>query len=241
MTTTTTDQGIIVPLGSDLNDMVTALAQLLGSSTVTPGLSGTGGVESRLIKRYLSAADRAARNPTPATNEVTIRADNPGILEYYTGAAWVQVGQQLPARLMAAPKTTVTNGTVTSGLTETRDDILGTYVFTGVSGRFYRVTYANLIGNGTAADLYNVRIRDGGASTPTAGSPLLAETAWVPFATGGAGRTPIPLSDVFQVSSGVHTIATFGFRSTGSGAFTATSPAANGGSMPRSLYVEDIT
>ena len=83
MTTLTTDQQILLPVGTDLNDVVTHL-----TATVNNG-SGSG-IESRLVKRYLSAADRSARNPTPATGEFSIRADqNPPTYEYFNGTNWL--------------------------------------------------------------------------------------------------------------------------------------------------------
>jgi hypothetical protein len=51
----------------------------------------TGGLESRLVKRYASVADRTARNPLPQLNELSVRTDAPGIFQYWNGSAWVQI------------------------------------------------------------------------------------------------------------------------------------------------------
>jgi hypothetical protein len=83
VTTNTTDQQILLPVNTDLNDVVTHLAGAVNNG------SGSG-IESRLVKRYLSAADRTARNPTPATGELSIRADQlPVSYEYYNGSNWI--------------------------------------------------------------------------------------------------------------------------------------------------------
>lgn len=80
MTTLSTDQGLILPAASDADNVPTSFADFSG------GLSDDG-VESRLVKRYLSAADRTVRNPAPNTGEISFRADGP-IYEWYTGSAW---------------------------------------------------------------------------------------------------------------------------------------------------------
>src|SRR6266704_5920184 len=85
------------------------------------------------------------------------------------------VGTQLG--IVAAPVTTVSNGTVTSGTTETRDAVLGNFVFTVAAAQAatrYRIT---LSGRGLSAtqasERYTINFRDGGASTPTATSTLV--------------------------------------------------------------------
>jgi hypothetical protein len=75
VTTLSTDQGLVLPTPPDGDNVPLSFA---GYNT---------GVESRLVKRYLSAADRTARNPTPATGELSFRADQQAY-EWYTGSAW---------------------------------------------------------------------------------------------------------------------------------------------------------
>lgn len=236
MTGSTTDQGLVVPVSTDVNDVVTHMASVLGASGLTSGQSG---VESRLVKRYLSATDRTTRNPTPATNELSVRADAPGTYEWYNGSAWVALNQ----RLMATPVNTSSTGTVTSGTTETRDAVLGNYVFTAVAGRTYRVTIAQLIGNSSVAnDQYAIRVRDGGAVTPTAASTLIGETVWLCTTGGTGGRSQIPFQRTFTATSGTHTLAMFAVRLSGTGVFTPCSPAVYVGATDvREMYVEDIT
>lgn len=95
--TTTSDQQINFPANSDVNDGPTAFANALGANPTT-GASGTGGVESRLVKRYLSTSDRSLRNTAPATNEVSARADAPGKLSIFNGSTWQEFGLPYIAR-----------------------------------------------------------------------------------------------------------------------------------------------
>lgn len=135
-------------------------------------------------------------------------------------------------KIMADPTTTALSGTATSGTTETRDDVLGTYVFTAAASRRYRVTLSGLLLSATNADLAQVTIRDGGASTPTAASTQLAFNQWKCQGTGGAGQTGVPLSATFTPSSGTRTLAAFTKLNSGTGPVTPIGT--------RELYVEDI-
>lgn len=75
MTTSTTDQGLILPVDGDLNDVTTSMA------------SYNTGVESRLVKRYESAVDRGVRNPSPAKGEISYLTDS-DVHERWDGANW---------------------------------------------------------------------------------------------------------------------------------------------------------
>lgn len=135
-------------------------------------------------------------------------------------------------KIMNDPSTTGLGGTATSGSTETRDDVLGTYVFTAASSRRYRATLSGLLLSATSGDLAVVTIRDGGASTPTAASTLIATTQWRAVATGGPGQTFCYISGTFTPSSGTRTLAAFTKLGSGTGPVTPVGT--------RELYVEDI-
>src|SRR5690348_2172834 len=83
MTTTTSDQQIILPSSTDVNDVVTTMASAVQGSS-------NNGIESRLVKRYLSASDRVARNATPNEGELSYLADADR-LDYYNGTSWVPI------------------------------------------------------------------------------------------------------------------------------------------------------
>jgi hypothetical protein len=82
VTTTTTDQGLILAASSDNDNVPQSMADYNGTS------GGGTGVESRLVKRYTSTADRTTRNTSPATGELSFRTDISGY-EYWAGSAWV--------------------------------------------------------------------------------------------------------------------------------------------------------
>lgn len=63
MSTTTPDQQITIPQGTDLADVVAMIASMVA------------GVETRLNLRYTNAADRTARHPVGIENEISALAD----------------------------------------------------------------------------------------------------------------------------------------------------------------------
>lgn len=156
-----------------------------------------------------------------------------------TPGTWLPVGTQ---GLPAIPVSTSTNGTATSGTTDTMDTVLGTYQFTAIAGRRYRVCLANLVCNGSvAADAFAIRVRDSGsASTPTTSSTAVLDSSWTCVVTGSGGRVTLSLFETFVASSsGTHTLAFFAQRVGGTGVFTPLSPSAVGATGVRKLWVED--
>jgi hypothetical protein len=89
VTTLTADQGLILPAPSDPDNVPTSFTQY------------NAGVESRLVKRYLSAADRTARNPTPTEGELSYLLST-GSLEIYDGTAWSPLFLKLPVGVAAS-------------------------------------------------------------------------------------------------------------------------------------------
>lgn len=139
-----------------------------------------------------------------------------------------------------APRATAANGTPTSvggvpSQNTFRDDILGSYTFTALAGRQYRATCDNLLMNGNAGDVYEVKLSyASGTSAPGVADPSVARTRAVIYVTGSAGRVPVPLSGVFAPGAGVFTIAVLVTRLLGSGIGT---PVSEG---TRQLYVQDM-
>lgn len=138
------------------------------------------------------------------------------LTETYNGTSWVGP----PGTTMGTPTYTPSQGTSTSGATETLDAVLGTYTFTAVAGRRYRAVVEEMIGYGTVAgDVFVVNVRNGGASTPTAASACVASTGWrVAVAD---GRSGIPLSGTFVPGAGTVTLGVFAVRQSGTGYFVA--------------------
>lgn len=146
-------------------------------------------------------------------------------------------------RIITPITSTTSNGTATSGTTETRDAVLGDYQFTALSSRLYIVCLLGLVGNGTSGGQYMIRIRDGGASTAIVSSPIVAEGSVHPAASGTAGRVFMHILSIPQsLSAGTHTLSVWVKDVTGAGAFTPLAVAGDtgGGSTPRSLFVAEF-
>jgi hypothetical protein len=72
----TTNQGLDIPDGSDNANVPLSFTNY------------NTGVEGRLVQRYLSIADRTARNPVPFEGELSYLADL-NRYETYTGTSWI--------------------------------------------------------------------------------------------------------------------------------------------------------
>jgi hypothetical protein len=155
--TTTTDQQLTLPSATDLADVVAALTAL------------TTGIESRLVKRYTSSADRAARNPSPTAGEVHYITDLGQLWLWTSSTVHIVIGQQ-PYGVIASRSTnlTISTGAVTAAtfptatypnssmftaggsqitLPETRPYLLAGGVDWNVSGVGVRITYIEHAGN----------------------------------------------------------------------------------------------
>lgn len=144
-----------------------------------------------------------------------------------------------PGTAMGLPRTTTADGTPTPGTTvETRDAVLGSYVFTALAGHRYRAVIDGLVLSGdTIADLYTVNLRNGGASTPTSASTLVASTNVYIVQTGVIGRIAAVVSHSFAPAAGTVTLGLFLHRIGGTGAATPVSPFDGAG---RELYAVDL-
>jgi hypothetical protein len=237
MTTYSTDQQLVLPVNTDGNDVVTHIGLLV------EGFSNDG-VESRLVKRYLSSTDRTARNPTPNQGELSY-LDNVKELDSYDGTNWQYVWSlAAPRGIIVTPNQTLLASPGTSSTTETKDTSLGDYTFTAVAGRRYRVTLSSAIMSGTVAgDWFAIRIRDGGASSPTSASTFIGGMTFHPKVSNTtASRENGTMScTINTLSAGTHTLGVFMQRTGGTGTMQLDSPNSDGvGSGYRELYVEDI-
>jgi hypothetical protein len=142
---------------------------------------------------------------------------------------------RFPRGIMTAPTTSMANGTATAADTvEVRDAVLGNYVFTALANRRYRAWYTGGINSATIDTQYIQRIRDGGASTPTAASTLIAESNEHIAEASTGGIKTVLIGQTFTATAGVHTLSLFS-QSPNSAVLT---PVPRG--TPRELYVEDI-
>lgn len=75
MTTTTTNQGLTLPVNGDLNAVPTHFALY------------NAGVEGRLVQRYDNAVDRGVRNPSPSDGELSyLRSEDR--FDWRSGGVW---------------------------------------------------------------------------------------------------------------------------------------------------------
>lgn len=196
MTTLSTDQGLVLQVAGDPGNLPSAMNSLV----VSPASSS---MESRLVKRYLSAVDRTTRNPTPQTGELSFRADGPNY-EWYNGTAWVDIQKGFVAENVRS---------VGSGTFTTLETIIDTITFTAIAGVRYKLTW---IGNGqsSATDLLEVRMRyQAGPALTTAGTLFYNGTFAVQIA--GKSVSLAYTKTVTGIAAGQTTIGVGMFRSAG--------------------------
>ena len=156
-------------------------------------------------------------------------------IEVVSGVAALSVAWPGPLGIQAAPVATSSNGTASVGTTETRDAVIPTYTFTSLgTTRRYRWTYSGVVLNGSvASDTFVLRVRDGGASTPTAASTQVGrDIAYSVSAVGTPGRQTFNATGTFTAAAGTRTLAPFLLRTAGTGVVTPVND--------REFYVEDI-
>lgn len=178
MTTNTTDQQLVIP---DYPESADGPLDFFSFAT--------GGLESRLVKRYLSAADRTARNPTPQTGELSFRIDA-AVYESYNGTTWAVTGGKFAETLVKGLRIVNAGAPIatTSGATELD---FAKYQFTGLTGLLqlgqyyiarYNITYTKTV----AGDSFDFKLR---TNTAVSGSQI-GLTGFNPTETDtGAERT----------------------------------------------------
>lgn len=69
-------------------------------------------VADQVVMRFTTAAQRTTQLPAPNPNQLTSRDDAPGVIEYWTGTAWVPVAgaRQLAYTEITASKTVTATG-----------------------------------------------------------------------------------------------------------------------------------
>lgn len=162
MTTQTTDQGLLLPSLTDAANVPTSFANLDSGGT-------TGGMESRLVKRYLSSADRTTRNAAPNEGELSYLVDV-NRHEWYTGASWAPIPGQLVSWGSRA-----TNSTTT---TTTEIGVLRVDSIPAISGIGYMVWSTPLAGDSTVTtDEIGMRARfDTTGAAATTASAIMPGT-----------------------------------------------------------------
>lgn len=119
---------------------------------------------------------------------------------------------------MGTPTSTGSAGSSSAG-TDTRNTVLGNYTFTAVAGRRYRAVIDGLAASSNVAgDILVIRVRNGGGSTPTTGSPQVAGSVMI--AAAGAAAVNLPVAGTFAPGAGTVTLGMFTQRIGGTGTVT---------------------
>lgn len=98
----TPNQQITLPVGTDILDGPLAFADQ------------TADLETRLVQRYTSVADRTARNPAPTTGELSIVTANT-FYDRWTGTKWLPI---TPIQAVMTAQQLVNNSTVFVNVTQ---------------------------------------------------------------------------------------------------------------------------
>jgi hypothetical protein len=177
MPTLTTNQGLSLPATTDADNVPVSMT----------AYNGPNGVESRLVQRFLSIADRTARNPAPAEGELSYLADL-NRYENYTGVAWVPI---YPATVFAASIASYTTASVV--FTTAGAALLGVTLVVPQTGQI-RVDWASDLDNSLAA-----------------GFTILAPQLNLGAVIGGGAVIAAPTQDAAILSVGLDNLSTSNF------------------------------
>lgn len=135
-------------------------------------------------------------------------------------------------------KTTSDTSAVTT--TETKDTQIGNIGFTAVSGRRYQVSFSCRTSASANATTMDIRIRDGGAGSPTSASTILTAGSQYVVVSGGAGQNQFTVFQTLDcpgdIAAGAHTIAPFYVRTAGTGSVFLS----RANNQARELKIEDV-
>lgn len=196
MTTLTSNQGLILPAGSDTNNVPGSFDDY------------NDGVENRLVQRYLSSADRLVRNPTPNTGELSYIIDA-GRYERYTGSTWARI---VPAGYVGTTVRTSAPGSFTA------ETVIDTLTLTAEPTQRYMVTALPNYQSSVANDLVQLRLRwQAGGTLTTAGTEF--HSLLLNCAVASRGEQAILQRDITGLSGQV-TVGVTAARSSGTGNIT---------------------
>lgn len=200
MPTLTTDQGLTLPLATDADNVPLSMT----------AYNGPNSVESRLVKRYLSVADRTARNGAPTEGELSYLLDI-NRYEYYTGAAW------LP--LVSGGFVGETTRVVSSAGFTTTETVLDTVTFIAETTTRYMVESVLSMQSTVAADTVQIRFRwQAGAVLTAAGTEFHSVLPNMDIAGRGGLQT---LIRTVTGLSGQVTVGTTAVRDAGTGTISS--------------------
>ena len=203
----TTNQGLIVPDPTDVNDVPASVSELL-SGGVTP----SAGMENRLVQRFTSSTDRAARRPSPNEGELSYLI-NTNAYEFYNGSAWVNIAKGYVTDLTRV---------VNSANVTTTETVLDFVTFTAVTGAFYKLTWNGNARSSIANDVALVRFRyQAGAALTTAGTQFYITQISFPTALANNGPSFNFCKVISGIAAGQTSIGVTIIRSSGSGTISS--------------------
>lgn len=203
----TTNQGLIVADPTDVNDVPASMTELL-SGGVTPNA----GLENRLVQRYTSSTDRAARNPTPNTGELSYLIST-GAYESWDGSAWVDISKGYVTDLTRV---------VNSSSFTTTETVLDFVTFTAQTGAFYKLTWNGNLRSSIAADVALVRFRwQAGPTLTTAGTQWYIVQLNFPNAVANQAPAFNFCKVISGIPAGQTSIGVTAIRATGSGTLSS--------------------
>lgn len=174
----TSNQGLIIPDPTDLNDVPASVNEL-----ITGGGTPANGLENRLVQRYLSSVDRTARNPTPFEGELSYLIDV-NRYDTYTGSTWLPL--YAPATFLYTPASFT--GVVSTSYTTAGGAIVGTTFVVPQSGQV-RVDWSALIDNTltTATSYVSPQLNTG--NVVAGGAPIVASADTIAISNFGQSAT----------------------------------------------------
>jgi hypothetical protein len=199
----TTNQGLILPDGTD-----NANVPLTFTDFVTTAGSG---MENRLVQRYLSPADRLARNAAPNEGELSYLASTDGY-EFYNGTAWIPLSKGFVSD--------ATRVSSTAGFTTT-EIVTDPISFTSNGPAvMYKLSFFGFVQSTVANDLAQIRFRwQTGGTLTTAGTQF--STVTINCDVAGRGALVSFYKVVTGIPAGTASIGVTMVRNSGTGTLTS--------------------
>lgn len=171
MTTLTPNQGLILPAGSDTNNVPGSFDDY------------NDGVENRLVQRFLNSADRSVRNAAPSAGELSY-LNSTDTLEKFNGTSWTPMPGQVIRR---ASRSTSSSTTTTTEIGVLRLDSIPV-----IAGRAYMIRVNNMVMVSTVAnDVVIARLKYTNSGSATIASPEMSALRTSVVSTSGTPILPI--------------------------------------------------
>jgi hypothetical protein len=139
-----------------------------GLSTVTAGLGLTDTTMRQLVRSFVNSTARSTMDPAPALNELTMLDSNPGNIDYWDGAAWKPIQNNMVGQLLSVEFLRMSGGW--NGVSQLTHVMKNIATSTDTTGLFEVLSVADLTGR---AGVLTVQFTPGGLD-PTTATPWMA-------------------------------------------------------------------